>query len=422
MMIRSLLGRGGRSIIRYFILQMILFFVLFFVKPNIHIGEFIWCVLFLCTGVTSSMYIIFSETYALSLRNQIMLPYERLKFASSLLASILIYVFTTKIGFLFVVSLFDSAFSISRILLEILIFYVSVILSLILLYYFERKRDRLIFLSSLLLCILVHLLIFYITGKVPVFLYIIDLFVLHLIFYQMNLYTLFVVKSRHRVLFKRRGVFSFPVLLYCIRNILSNKYYIFNSIGILAFGLFFSYNITRDISGGIVFAIPFGLALISLNTPMNSMVSSDKSLYKALMFLPEQTRCFFFPYSFVLIINNLISDGLFLIIWSYISDGVNGFMFWTAINFSIQSAFISLILEREKPYIDWKIESELWRHPRKYLSIVLLLLYTAIIGAYPISNLYISILIIIQFTIYYFKRIHLSAMNSKVDARTKSWT
>ena len=56
---------------------------------------------------------------------------------------------------------------------------------------------------------------------------------------------------------------------------------------------------------------------------------------------------------------------------------------WTAALASLQSAVCSVVLEWKWPIQGWRTESELWRHPRKYLVPALLLLLTAAAGAWP---------------------------------------
>lgn len=59
----------------------------------------------------------------------------------------------------------------------------------------------------------------------------------------------------------------------------------------------------------------------------------------------------------------------------------------TVLLFALQSAILSVILEWNPPIRDWKTESDLWHHPRKYvLPLVMLLvecgalLYTTRMG------------------------------------------
>ena len=51
----------------------------------------------------------------------------------------------------------------------------------------------------------------------------------------------------------------------------------------------------------------------------------------------------------------------------------------TAIFFALQSAILSVLLEWFFPIRDWKTESDLWHHPRKYIVPAIMLLIAAAI-------------------------------------------
>ena len=61
-----------------------------------------------------------------------------------------------------------------------------------------------------------------------------------------------------------------------------------------------------------------------------------------------------------------------------------------AVFFAMQSAVFSLLLEWFYPIRKWKIESDLWHHPRKYLvPLIMLLILLAVLLIFFDSLVYI---------------------------------
>ena len=58
-------------------------------------------------------------------------------------------------------------------------------------------------------------------------------------------------------------------------------------------------------------------------------------------------------------------------------------MILTAVLFAMQSAVCSVLLEWFYPVRGWKIESDLWHHPRKYIVPAVMLLLAGAVGTLP---------------------------------------
>lgn len=114
-------------------------------------------------------------------------------------------------------------------------------------------------------------------------------------------------------------------------------------------------------------AIPVGFALLSLNTPLGILLSCDPALERAVRFLPGQRRRFMLPYGLFLFSCNLMANCIFMISWKLQIGSFSGWMPLTAVCFAAQSAVCSVLLEWYAPIRGWKIESDLWHHPRKYV-------------------------------------------------------
>ncbi len=131
------------------------------------------------------------------------------------------------------------------------------------------------------------------------------------------------------------------------------------------------------------FVIPIGFAILSLNTPICILLSCDPALERAVRFLPGQRKAFCVPYCLFIFICNLIADFIFLLSFQIQAGGVTVFMAVMAVFFALQSAIFSVLLEWFYPIRGWKIESDLWHHPRKYVVPGIMLLLAGAVGAAP---------------------------------------
>ncbi len=127
-----------------------------------------------------------------------------------------------------------------------------------------------------------------------------------------------------------------------------------------------------------VFAVPIGFAILSMNTPVCILLSCDPALEEAVRFLPGQKRAFCAPYCLFIFACNIIAESLFLCGWQFRAGGITVRLAVIAVFFALLSAVCSVLLEWYCPIRDWKIESDLWHHPRKYIVPVVMLMLAAI--------------------------------------------
>ena len=120
--------------------------------------------------------------------------------------------------------------------------------------------------------------------------------------------------------------------------------------------------------------IPVGFAILSLNTPICILLSCDPDLEQAVRFLPGQKQRFCIPYCLFIFLCNMAADVIFLLSWQIQNGSVTAQMIAGAVFFALQSAVLSVLLEWFYPIRGWKIESDLWHHPRKYVVPVIMLL------------------------------------------------
>ena len=130
------------------------------------------------------------------------------------------------------------------------------------------------------------------------------------------------------------------------------------------------------------FVLPIGFAILSLNTPICILLSCDPALEQAVRFLPGQGKAFCIPYCLFIFGCNLAADIVFLYSWQLQIGRVILLHALTAAAFALLSATGSVLLERYCPIRGWKIESDLWHHPRKYVVPAVMLLLAGLVSMF----------------------------------------
>lgn len=177
----------------------------------------------------------------------------------------------------------------------------------------------------------------------------------------------------------------FLMLRYFLRHLFTHRNYLVNTAGLwlVAAALpFFFASFAREI-----FVAPLGFAILTLNTPLSVLLSADPTLDRAVRMLPGSVRLFCLPYAVLLASANLLADSVFLISWALIIGPITPQMLAAALFIALQSALAAVWLEWQHPLKNWRSESDLWHHPRKYLVPAVLLLLAAAIGSWPILPL-----------------------------------
>ena len=128
------------------------------------------------------------------------------------------------------------------------------------------------------------------------------------------------------------------------------------------------------------FVLPIGFAILSLNTPICILLSCDPALDQAVRFLPGQGSAFCVPYCLFIFGCNLAADIVFLCSWQIQLGGIGLLHALTAEAFALLSAIASVLLEWYCPIRGWKIESDLWHHPRKYVVPAFMLLLAGLVS------------------------------------------
>ncbi len=184
-------------------------------------------------------------------------------------------------------------------------------------------------------------------------------------------------KKSHAIKQRKRG----SLWRYFFRYLSDHKNYLLNTVVMWCVAIVMPYFL-REMAG--LSVGPVGFAILSLNTPICILLSCDRDLEQAVRFLPGQKRRFCIPYCLFIFSCNMAADMIFLLSWQIQNGGITVLMIAGAVFFAMQSAVLSVLLEWFYPIRGWKIESDLWHHPRKYAVPVVMLLLAGAACAWPV--------------------------------------
>lgn len=180
----------------------------------------------------------------------------------------------------------------------------------------------------------------------------------------------------------RRTKGTGSILLYLLRYLATNKNYLMNTAGLCVVG-----GILPMVLGQFegLNVMPLGFGILCLNTPVCILLSCDPGLEQAVRLLPGQAWRFCTRYIFFIFSVNMAVSSVYLAVWQIQHGGVGGMDIMTAVLIALQSAILSVLLEWFYPVRNWKIESDLWHHPRKYIVPLIMLLIAGLIGMWPVG-------------------------------------
>ena len=171
------------------------------------------------------------------------------------------------------------------------------------------------------------------------------------------------------------------VFKYLTRYLMENKNYLVNTVGLCAIACFLPL-LFGQFQGLNMF--PLGLAILCLNTPICTLLSCDPDLEQAIRVLPGQAGRFCRRYClFIFTVNGIVAC-IYLCSWQFINGRIGLADLGIVVLFALQSAILSVILEWKYPLRNWKTESDLWHHPRKYLVPLVMLLLAVFVATWTV--------------------------------------
>ena len=375
---KNLFGAKYERLQRSIFIYLIVFWGLYITDWKMQIAPF---VLYLMPGAFTAGVMwqaLYSEDNATKMQNMFMLPFDRRNFVFSYVAALGAYTIFTKTAALFAVLLAVSFWK----PIEILGSIVSVI-NIILMTAAVYSLKKYWFINILWIgTIIAGILLF--GNKV----WLIPFLIVNSAFAVICLQTADGYafnyqegKKSYRVKQHRR----FSVLRYLFRYLNCHKNYLINTAVMWCVAIILPHFFGK--MGSLMespFVVSIGFAILSLNTPICILLSCDPDLEQAIRFLPGQKKAFCMPYCLFIFFCNMAANVIFLCSWQMKTNSVTVLMILTAIFFALQSAILSVLLEWFYPVRNWKIESDLWHHPRKYVVPAIMLLAAGAIQTFPI--------------------------------------
>lgn len=314
-----------------------------------------------------------SETCAAHIQHMLMLPFAGREFVFSYIAAMGLYSFLRETAVLLAVLLAVSVWSWAELLGSILCA-VNAILMTAAIFSWKGKWHRGAFWIAAVLAVL------FFCWEKPWFLLVL---LLNSILAVLSLQSVdgyaFYLQGRKSKM-ATKGCKRHWLWIYFVRYLGSRKNYLANTAILWCMACVFPFFIRQAASWSM---IPLGFAILSLNTPICILLSCDRALERAVRFLPNQKKSFCIPYCAFIFLCNLSADGIFLCSLQIQLGGITAQMVVTALFFALQSAVFSVLLEWFCPIRDWKLESDLWQHPRKYLAPATMLLLAVAVGTMP---------------------------------------
>lgn len=193
---------------------------------------------------------------------------------------------------------------------------------------------------------------------------------------------------------------SSSFLRYIVRYLFSHKSYLYNTIALCLFAGFMAFMLEQM---HLASYLPLGFAVLSFNTPIGILLSSNRGLHRKIQMLPGQLQRIVVPYGLFILAVNLFIYTIYLACWQLFHGSVEIMYYVLSVLFAAQCAISTVWLEWKHPVFRWKVESDLWHHPRKYaVPLIMCLLAVTVISME--SAVYMIALLIGTEMVLIFKR------------------
>ena len=389
---KKLFGAKYERLPRTLFMDVIVFWGLYIAGFQVQIASFIRVLMISAFTAGVMWQALSSKDNAVELTAMLMLPHRRREFVFSYVGMLGAYTVLTKTGLLFAVLLAVSAWKPVELVGMILCMIHAVLM--VAAVYSVRKYWYVGGLWAAVIVVVILLLgsrtWFYLLILVN------GLFAV-LILWRADGYVFYQKESKkhHAVRQRKRA----SLWRYFFRYLSCHKNYLLNTAVMWCVALVLPYFL-KEMAG--LSVIPVGFAILSLNTPICILLSCDPDLEQAVRFLPGQKQRFCIPYCLFIFLCNMAADVIFLLSWQIQNGGITVLMIAGAVFFAMQSAVLSVLLEWFYPIRGWKIESDLWHHPRKYVVPVVMLLLAGAASAWLVLLYVLLVLLVVEIAILLF--------------------
>ncbi len=371
---KKLFGARYERLPRTLLMDVILFWGLYIADFQVQVAASVRILMISAFTAGVMWQALSSKDNAVELKHMLMLPGHGREFVFSYVAALGSYTILTKTGLLLAVLLAVSAWK----PIEMIGVAISM-LHAVLMAAAAYSLRKYWYMGGLWVAAIVSAILFLGSRTWFGLLLLANSFIAILILWKADGYAFYQGESEksHAIKQRKRG----SLWRYFFRYLSCHRNYLVNTAVMWCVAIVMPYFL-REMAG--LFAVPVGFAILSLNTPICILLSCDRDLEQAVRFLPGQKRRFCIPYCLFIFSCNMAADVLFLLSWQIQNGGVTVLMIAGAVFFALQSAVLSVLLEWFYPIRGWKIESDLWHHPRKYVVPVVMLLLAGGACVWPV--------------------------------------
>ena len=371
---KKLFGARYERLPRTLLMDVILFWGLYIADFQVQVAASVRILMISAFTAGVMWQALSSKDNAVELKHMLMLPGHGREFVFSYVAALGSYTILTKTGLLLAVLLAVSAWK----PIEMIGVAISM-LHAVLMAAAAYSLRKYWYMGGLWVAAIVSAILFLGSRTWFGLLLLANSFIAILILWKADGYAFYQGESEksHAIKQRKRG----SLWRYFFRYLSCHRNYLVNTAVMWCVAIVMPYFL-REMAG--LFAVPVGFAILSLNTPICILLSCDRDLEQAVRFLPGQKRRFCIPYCLFIFSCNMAADVIFLLSWQIQNGGVTVLMIAGAVFFALQSAVLSVLLEWFYPIRGWKIESDLWHHPRKYVVPVVMLLLAGGACVWPV--------------------------------------
>lgn len=385
---KQLFGAKYESAGKSLLAAVILFFAVYAVELRLMIAPFILYLTstFFTTGVMWQM--LNGHRHMEAMQGMLILPFKKHSFVFSYVSVVGAHTLITKTMLIWALLFAAATWSGFEIMIALLCGCMACAVTSAA-YRMCRKRNIVLPILWVVSILAVILLVRYSIAVLAVALVSISAAVLYLYFADAyDFYNATIEKKSVRHMGRTGNVFA-----YLIRYLMANKSYLVNTVGLCVVACFLPL-----LFGGFqgLNTLPIGLAILCLNTPICTLLSCDPDLEQAIRVLPGQAGRFCRNYCLFIFAVNVIVASIYLCSWQLINGGIGFADVGAVILFDLQSAVLAVILEWKYPIRNWKTESDLWHHPRKYLVPLIMLLMAALVGTWALILWLWSVILLIE--------------------------
>ena len=371
---KKLFGARYERLPRTLLMDVILFWGLYIADFQVQVAASVRILMISAFTAGVMWQALSSKDNAVELKHMLMLPGHGREFVFSYVAALGSYTILTKTGLLLAVLLAVSAWK----PIEMIGVAISM-LHAVLMAAAAYSLRKYWYMGGLWVAAIVSAILFLGSRTWFGLLLLANSFIAILILWKADGYAFYQGESEksHAIKQRKRG----SLWRYFFRYLSCHRNYLVNTAVMWCVAIVMPYFL-REMAG--LFVVPVGFAILSLNTPICILLSCDRDLEQAVRFLPGQKRRFCIPYCLFIFLCNMAADVIFLLSWQIQNGGVTVLMIAGAVFFALQSAVLSVLLEWFYPIRGWKIESDLWHHPRKYVVPVVMLLLAGGACVWPV--------------------------------------